>query len=90
MPIPGLARYRVKAQAKCLLRVERLRELGHGLRRPEADLLRNGIHELRASLQRTHFRILFFFCGAAAAIASHGIVNGRAAPPKEIERAIER
>ena len=41
----------VKAQAKCLLRVERLRELGHELRRPEADLLRDGIYELRASLQ---------------------------------------
>ena len=36
----------VKVQAKCLLRVERLRELGHELRRPEADLLRDGIYEL--------------------------------------------
>lgn len=80
----------VKAQAKCLLRVERLRELGHELRRPEADLLRDGIYELRASLQGVHFRILYFFHGSAAAIVSHGIVKERAVPPKEIARAIER
>jgi phage-related protein len=80
----------VKAQAKCLLRVERLRELGHELRRPEADLLRDGIYELRASLQGVHFRILYFFHGSAAAIVSHGIVKERVVPPKEIERAIER
>lgn len=70
--------------------VERLRELGHELRRPEADLLRNGIYELRASLQGVHLRILYFFHGSAAAIVSHGIVKERAVPPKEIERAIER
>jgi hypothetical protein len=29
-----------KAQDKCLLRLERLRDLGHELRRPEADFLR--------------------------------------------------
>lgn len=80
----------VKVQAKCLLRVERLRELGHELRRPEADLLRDGIYELRASLQGVHFRILYFFHGSAAAIVSHGIVKERAVPPKEIERAVER
>ncbi len=80
----------VKAQAKCLLRVERLRELGHELRRPEADLLRDGIYELRASVQGIHYRILYFFHGAVAAIVSHGIVKEDAVPPKEIERAIQR
>jgi hypothetical protein len=51
----------VRAQAKCLLRVDRLRELGHELRRPEVDLLRDGIYELRASLQGVNYRILYFF-----------------------------
>ncbi len=32
-----------KGQDKCLVRIERLKELGHELRRPEADLLRDGI-----------------------------------------------
>ena len=80
----------VKVQAKCLLRVERLRELGHELRRPEADLLRDGIYELRASLQGVHYRILYFFHGAIAAVVAHGIVKESAVPPKEIDRAIER
>ncbi|MFI5458562.1 MAG: type II toxin-antitoxin system RelE/ParE family toxin [Isosphaerales bacterium] len=40
-----------KAQVKCLARVKRLEELGHELRRPEADFLRDGINELRIGLQ---------------------------------------
>jgi hypothetical protein len=32
-----------KVQDKCYLRLERLRELGYELRRPEADFLRDGI-----------------------------------------------
>jgi len=40
-----------KALDKCRVRIERLEELGHELRRPEADLLRNGIYELRVGLQ---------------------------------------
>ncbi len=31
-----------KAQDKCQVRLERLRDMGHELRRPEADLLRDG------------------------------------------------
>jgi len=89
----------VKAQAKCLLRVERLRELGHELRRPEADLLRDGIYGLRASLQGVNCRILYFFHGTVAAVVvnhvavrtvAHGIVKESAVPPKEINRAVER
>jgi phage-related protein len=67
----------VKVKAKCLLRVERLRELGHELRRPEADLLRDGVYELRASLQGVHYRILYFFHGGVAAVVAHGIVKER-------------
>jgi phage-related protein len=63
---------------------------GHELRRPEADLLRDGIYELRASLQGVHYRILYFFHGAVAAVVAHGIVKESAVPPKEIDRAIER
>jgi phage-related protein len=80
----------VKAQAKCLLRVERLRELGHELRRPEADTLRDGIYELRASVQGVHYRVLYFFHGAVAAVVSHGIVKQSAVPPRDIDRAVER
>jgi phage-related protein len=79
-----------KVQDKCYLRLERLREMGHELRRPEADLLRDGIHELRVSLGSVHYRILYFFHGAVAAVVSHGIVKEQVVPPKEIDRAVER
>jgi len=37
------------ARDNVLIRIERLREPGHELRRPEADLLCDCIYELRAS-----------------------------------------
>ena len=79
----------VKVQDKCYIRLERLREMGHELRRPEADFLRDGIYELRVSFQGVHHRILYFFHGAIAAVVSHGLAKERAVPPKEIDRAIE-
>jgi phage-related protein len=79
-----------KVQDKCYLRLERLREMGHELRRPEADFLRDGIYELRASLGGVHHRILYFFHGTFAAVVSHGLVKERAVPAKEIDRAVER
>jgi phage-related protein len=80
----------VKAQAKCLVRMERLREMGHELRRPEADLLRDGIYELRASLQGVQYRMLYFLHGSVAAVVAHGIVKEGAVPAREIERAMVR
>jgi phage-related protein len=43
-----------KALDKCRVRIERLRDLGHELRRPEADFLRDGIYELRIRLGTTN------------------------------------
>jgi hypothetical protein len=34
---------------------------GHELRRPYADYLRAGVHELRARVGRVNYRILYFF-----------------------------
>jgi phage-related protein len=79
-----------KVVSKCLVKIERLRELGHELRRPEADLLRDKIYELRTALQGVNYRMLYFFHGDIAAVVSHGIVKESAVPPVEIERAIER
>ena len=52
-----------KAQDKCRIKIERLQELGHELRRPEADYLRDGIYELRVRLQSVNYRMLYFFHG---------------------------
>lgn len=79
-----------KAQDKCRVKLGRLAEMGHELRRPEADLLRDKIYELRASLQGIHYRVLYFYHGTAAAIIAHGIVKESAVPAKEIEKALER
>lgn len=79
-----------KARLKCRLRLQRLTELGHELRRPEADLLRDGIHELRVGLQGVNYRMLYFFHGNAAAVVSHGLVKAAAVPPKAIDWAVER
>ena len=78
-----------KAQDKCFVKISRLAELGHELRRPEADLLRDKIYELRVGLQGISYRILYFFYGGQVAILSHGIIKEREVPPKEIDRAIE-
>ena len=79
-----------KAQDKCLARLARLEELGHELRRPEADFLRDGIYELRVSLRGLQYRMLYFFHGNIAAVVSHGLVKEQKVPPKDIDRAVER
>lgn len=80
-----------KARAKCMVRVERLAELGHELRRPEADYLRNDIYELRAKESGINYRMLYFFHGREAVVVSHGIVKQRAAvPAREIDLAVKR
>jgi phage-related protein len=77
-------------QAKCTGRIDRLGELGHELRRPEADFLKDGIYELRASYQGVHYRLLYFFVGKAVVVLSHGLTKKREVPPQEIELALER
>jgi Phage derived protein Gp49-like (DUF891) len=63
---------------------------GHELRRPVADFLRDGIHELRPSYQDIQYRILYFFAGKGVAVLSHGITKEVAVPGVEIDRAIDR
>lgn len=79
-----------KAQDKCTVKIERLAELGHELRRPEADFLKDKIYELRVGFQGTNYRLLYFFYGTTAAVLAHGIVKEREVPLNEIDRAIER
>ena len=86
--LDGLPR---KATDKCLVRLERLEELGHELRRPEADLLRDGIYELRTKHQRVNYRMLYFFHGQEAVVVSHGFSKQQAqVPPREIDLALRR
>ncbi len=77
-----------KAQLKCLARLKRLEDLGHELRRPEADYLRDGIYELRATYQGVHYRMLYFFYGRGAVVVTHGVVKEREVPDREIQKAV--
>ena len=79
-----------KAQDKCRIRIERLQELGHELRRPEADYLRDGIYELRIGLQGVNYRILYFFHGKVAAVLAHGLLKGRVVPVRDLNEALRR
>lgn len=79
-----------KAHAKCLKFVLLLSQMGSELRRPQADSLRDGIHELRASRRGVHYRLLYFFSGRNIAILSHGIAKEDVVPDKEIDAAIRR
>jgi phage-related protein len=79
-----------KVQDKCLVKFERLSELGHELRRPEADLLRDKIYELRIGFQGANYRVLYFFHGTTIAVLAHDLVKEKEVPLKEIDRAIQR
>ena len=78
-----------KVQDKCIVRIERLAEMGYELRRPEADYLRDKIYELRVAFQRVQYRILYFFHDNRG-IISHGLIKEDVVPPKEIDLVIER
>ena len=79
-----------KAYAKCNARIQVLAQLGHELRRPMADYLRDGIHELRIRHGHVNYRILYFFHGQALAILAHGLTKEDEVPNADIERAIQR
>jgi phage-related protein len=81
----------VKAREKCFVRLERLEELGHELRRPEAENLGEGIYELRAKHNGVNYRMLYFFRGSTAVIVTHGFAKQQAeVPPGEIRLATRR
>lgn len=76
-----------KVQDKCQVKVERLGEMGHELRRPEADYLRDDIYELRVRFQSVNYRMLYFFHSRGAVI-SHGLTKEDKVPEREIDRAV--
>lgn len=79
-----------KHRAKCINWLTLLRDQGRNLRRPKADFLRDGIHELRVKFGFGNYRMLYFFHGRELAIVTHGIVKRTAeAPPQEIDKALK-
>ncbi len=79
-----------RAFKKCEAAIGMLATFGHELRRPLADILENGIYELRARFGKVNYRILFFYHGRNVAVLAHGLTKERAVPPTMLNQAIER
>jgi phage-related protein len=79
-----------KAWANCRAKIEMPEQFGHELRRPAADILRDGIYELRAKQGHVQYRILYFFHGKNVAILAHSLTKENEVPSIDVERAITR
>jgi len=55
-----------------------------------ADLLRDGVYELRARFGTVNYRLLYFFHGQNVAVLAHAITKEDEIPTVEIDRALER
>ena len=79
---------KVRDQAKILALISYLQDQGPTLPRPYADLLEDGIHELRVRLSGDQFRVLYFFCYRRFIVLAHAFVKVTAKVPKaEIQKA---
>lgn len=75
-------------QAKVFSWLSLLEGRGPNLPRPYADLLEDGIHELRLKLTGDQIRILYFFCYKDFIVLSHAFTKRTdAVPASEIRRA---
>src|SRR5437016_5967977 len=79
-----------KAKVKLAIRIKRLVQLGHELRRPECDYLRDGIYELRVRLGHVNYRVLYFFHGRTIAVLGGGLTKESEIPSAVIERVLKR
>ena len=75
-------------QAKIFALISNLQDRGPTLPRPYADLLEDGIHELRIRLSGDQFRVLYFFCFRRFIVLTHAITKVTAKVPRaEIQKA---
>ena len=79
-----------KVQEKLFYMVARLEAEGYALRRPEADLLRDKIYELRVKVNRVNYRLLYFFFGHNFAVVAHGCTKEGRVEISDIDRAVRR
>lgn len=85
-----LRRANPRAYATSAAAIERLAALGHELRRPLVDYLRDGIYELRIRRGRVNYRILYFFHGKGLVILAHALTKKDTIPVADLERALRR
>ncbi len=81
---------KASAQAKAYSWIAKLEEEGPHLPRPYADILRDGIHELRIKMSGDQIRILYFFVYRDIIVLTHSFIkNTNAVPNEEIEKALK-
>jgi len=77
-----------KEKGKILAFVALLEERGPQLPRPYADILEDGIHELRIRLKGDQIRVLYFFCYRDFIVFTNYFAkNTQKVPLSEIEKA---
>lgn len=89
-----------EVQDKIFDAIARLEALGHELRRPEAEYLRDGIYELRVKKGHVNYRPLYFFDDVKdgktgritrrRAVIAHGCTKEGQVPAREIDLALAR
>jgi len=77
----------LKVRAKTAKWLQLLQEEGPDLRRPYADMLQDGIRELRLSFGRIEVRVLYFIEGTDIVLTNGFLKKTARIPPAEIELA---
>ncbi|MBT3602968.1 MAG: type II toxin-antitoxin system RelE/ParE family toxin [Candidatus Latescibacteria bacterium] len=81
---------KTRDEAKILSWISLLEEQGPNLPRPYADLLEDGIHELRVKLSGDQVRVLYFFCFREFIILTHAFLKNTTRVPKNQIRQAKR
>ena len=77
-----------KHQVKIMRFLSLLEEMGPNLRRPYADLLEDGIHELRITLSGDQIRMLYFFCYRKYIILYYAFIKNTDRVPEKFIRKV--
>jgi len=88
--LAGVGRRNRAALSKGHARIALLGEMGHELRRPASDAVREGLFEPRWRVGKVNYRVLYFFHGRQVAVVAHGLTKQAALPEEDIGRALVR
>ena len=84
-----LASVDARTERRTKAALSRLVRFGHELRRPNADLLRDGIHELRFRVGHLNHRLIYFFYEGIAVVISHHLIKQQSRVPElEIQQGL--
>lgn len=73
-----------KHQVKIIRFLDLLEEMGPTLPRPYADILHDGIHELRIKLSGEQIRLLYFFCYQKYIVLYYGFIKNTSRVPETL------